>query len=95
MLIAVISAYELARVEFCVVSDVCRRLFTSDLILRGHKIREYIGTVYPLPEEGVIRHFIGLAPTDFGGHEFINAALAEDLRQCRGITEYIGEPKHL
>ena len=64
-------------------------------ILGGDEVGEDLRPVDALPPEGVHRQLVELVPGDLGGHEVVDAALAQDLRQGRGIAEDVGQPEDL
>ena len=61
---------------------------------RRNEVGEHLGSVEPAPPEGVAGQLIDLVPGDFGGHEIVDAALFENLRQRNRIAEYVGQPEN-
>ena len=57
-------------------------------------MRQHLGAVYTLPNKGLVREFVLHIPREFYRHKVFSAALFDNLRQRRGITEYVGKPYH-
>ena len=90
----------LARVQ---VSVICRKVLGLSSILHGslmvvscrNKVRQRPCSINSFPQEGIIRHLVGLVPADLRCHEVTDTAQLHDLRQCCGIAEDIREPQNL
>ncbi len=59
----------------------------------GRKVGEHLASVDALPREGIIRRAVEFRPGQLAGHEVVDAALFQNLRQRGGIAEHVGQPQ--
>ena len=93
ILIALPRAHDGIGMQIAVVSRKEALLGILTDAERRDEMREHLGAVDALPEEGVIRDAVDLVPRELGGHEIVHAGLFHDLRQCAGIAEHIRQPQ--
>ena len=67
-----------------------RRSVLEVVIVRRQEVGEDRRTVDSFPEKSVMRKNVRFVPGDLLGHEDIDAALFQYLRQSRGVPEDIG-----
>ena len=69
-------------------------LLPAFFVLRRQEIGANRGPVNALPQKGVIGHPVLVVPADLRGDKPFHAALAQNLRQRRGIAKDIRQPEN-
>jgi hypothetical protein len=62
------------------------------VVALGRHVHEHRRAVDARPVEGAVGVVVELVPREFDGLEPVHAALLQDLRQCPGVAERVGQP---
>ena len=63
-------------------------------VWRDDEMGKDLGAVQPLPPEAVVRQAVVLIPTQLRSHEVLQAGLHDQLGECPGEAERVGQPEN-